>query len=678
MNQSKQLIQIIDNMLQIKDTIDFNEIKIITVIGRARLGKSSLLNIISAYVNGEEREVFKSSASIKHVTQGIQYYYYDKLKILIMDSQGLDYSDSSNDNKILLFCYSISDIIIYNDRNIFNNSSLNSLCQLTSFVNQIENITTKPILLIRIADYELDENINEIIQMTLMHQNDQYDNIRKAMTTLFSEIKGLHTNYLERSDIINMKEHKYTGILKNTTNNYFNCVSNIIDMTLSLKPKNININFLQLLVDNINNNKNINYHALDIYTQISKNQILEFMVAIPKDAFDNIKVDGTQENYEKVFIPKKNYCKCIIYEFDTKFKLIPDNIKKEYRDELVFKYKNIIDKAYNDIIIKATQTVDYRIARTRKFEIKDDNTEGKSIILSGKTVSNECIVKNIEEYYNIYKELIKDQFHLVVDEKTKAYDNSIEKIKIQLEEINEITQKKLKLIDTNIQELVNEPNNFNIENIINQLPCKTRDIKLDLLVCKTNNKTITLEELLSYAYDDKIKSIDNKHTSYNINTINSICYLEKGNTIEIPTYNIILKTIANSIMNNSILLQNIQNIIKKYLMKYTLQMDDIAYRYNENIYKQLYNLFKIEYCKLHISTSSNKLKWIIGKLGIKSNVLIPKDELPKELSEIIKYSITKDNIIFIEYDNSSEDEDQIRTYMIDKLYEKLMIIIIKN
>ena len=113
MQQSKQLILFNDNKLILSSELELDKTKIITVIGRARLGKSSLLNLIYTYLTGTEQETFKSSSSVKHVTQGIHYYYYDKLNLLILDSQGLDYSDSSNDHKILLFCYSISDMIIY-------------------------------------------------------------------------------------------------------------------------------------------------------------------------------------------------------------------------------------------------------------------------------------------------------------------------------------------------------------------------------------------------------------------------------------------------------------------------------------------------------------------------------------------------------------------------------------
>ena len=60
MQQSKQLITFNDNKLVLSSKLELEKTKIITVIGRARLGKSSLLNIIYSYLTGTEQETFKS------------------------------------------------------------------------------------------------------------------------------------------------------------------------------------------------------------------------------------------------------------------------------------------------------------------------------------------------------------------------------------------------------------------------------------------------------------------------------------------------------------------------------------------------------------------------------------------------------------------------------------------
>ena len=107
-----QFINFIENKLVLNSLLSIDyDAKVISVIGKARLGKSSLLNIICSYINETDQNIFKSSASIHHVTQGISYYYIEKHKILLIDSQGLDYANSSDDHKIMLLCYSYIYII---------------------------------------------------------------------------------------------------------------------------------------------------------------------------------------------------------------------------------------------------------------------------------------------------------------------------------------------------------------------------------------------------------------------------------------------------------------------------------------------------------------------------------------------------------------------------------------
>ena len=107
---STQLITFENNKLVLSSDIDYDA-KVITVCGPARKGKSSLLNTICSYLNNTDNEIFKSSSSVDHVTRGISYYYFAEKKIMLIDTQGLDYGNSSDDHKILLFCYSISDTV---------------------------------------------------------------------------------------------------------------------------------------------------------------------------------------------------------------------------------------------------------------------------------------------------------------------------------------------------------------------------------------------------------------------------------------------------------------------------------------------------------------------------------------------------------------------------------------
>lgn len=648
MQQSKQLILFNDNKLILSSELELEKTKIITVIGRARLGKSSLLNLIYTYLTGTEQETFKSSSSVKHVTQGIHYYYYDKLNLLILDSQGLDYSDSSNDHKILLFCYSISDMIIYNDKNIFNNSSLNCLCQLSSFVNRIENINTKPILVIRIADYDLDDSIDDVIKITLEHQNDQYDNIRNAMSTLFSTIIGLQTNHLDKTDMINMKNHRYLNILKNKENNYEECIKTTLSLMEIVPYKKLTMSTLNTLIYNINNNHNINYMVLDIYTQISKTQILEFIINIPKFAYNTISVDGTQDDYMQVYMPRFLQYQNIMNDFDTKFKLLPDNIKNNYRVDIDSKLKEPLNNAMREIIMKAT-------------ELKDNILCDDSRIKIGKFALDTITIDitKIEEFYSYCITKISHIYIPIVVEQNAIYDMSLKQLKEQMIKINEEKEAIINTIKSKIQEVSAIPvNNMYKESKI--------DIAAELMVDKPISYT---RYIILKLYQNKIMMINNNIPDYKLTTLNSLCSIVKVKDIEFLSRQAISETIINNITKNQQQMILLKTLVQASLYKF------IKNNYDHSIdmkLKEIYKEFSINHIKFVVSKTNYRFIWILEELGMRANVFMPDIYVSKKLEHIIKYSKVNGSNIIIDYDMSAERKEQIVTYYIDKLYNSMM------
>ena len=651
MQQSKQLILFNDNKLVLSSNLELEKTKIITVIGRARLGKSSLLNLIYTYLTGTEQETFKSSSSVKHVTQGIHYYYYDKLNLLILDSQGLDYSDSSNDHKILLFCYSISDMIIYNDKNIFNNSSLNCLCQLSSFVNRIENINTKPILVIRIADYDLDDSIDDVIKITLEHQNDQYDNIRNAMSTLFSTIIGLQTNHLDKTDITNMKSHRYLNILKNKENNYEECIKTTLSLMEILPFKKLTMSTLNTLIYNINNNHNINYMVLDIYTQISKTQILEFIISIPKFAYNMISVDGTQDDYLQVYMPRFLQYENIMNDFDTKFKLLPDNIKNNYRVDIDNKLKEPLEQAMKDIQMKATKLKDIILWTDSRIKIGD-------------TQIKEFNITKIEEFYSYCITKISHIYIPIVMEQKAIYDMSLIQLKEQMIKINEEKEAIINIINKQIQEVSAIPVNI-----------MYKESKIDIVAELMVDKQISyMRYIILKLYQNKIKIINNNIPDYKLTILNSLCSIEKNKVIEFLSRQDISDTIINNITINLQQMILLKTLVQDSLYTYIKNISD-KNNYDHIIdmkLKDIYKAFSIHPIKIVVSKTNYRFIWILEELGMKANVLFPDIYVHKKLENIIKYSKINSNNIIIDYNTSAERKDQIVTYYIDCLYNSMM------
>ena len=676
---STQLITFENNKLVLTSQIDCDA-KVITVTGTARKGKSSLLNTICSYLTKENAEIFKSSSSVDHVTRGISYYYFADKKIMLIDTQGLDYGNSSDDHKILLFCYSISDIMIFNEKEMFNNGSLNTLSQLASFVNRID-IKTKPELIIRIADYDLDDSIDSNIGLTMKKQDDQYQNIRNAIKTLFSNITGLSTSYLSKNDKTNMKQHVYTKILSNEDNNYLECVKSIVMKLELCVIKQINSKTINMLIDAINNNHNIDHKHLDLYSLISTNQLLEFQKNIPKELYDDIIVDGTQRTYDSVYIPRYNKYKETMDTFDRMFNLIPDEIKHKERNDIDTELKSPLDKAYlktiKDAKVLQTQIIKTSKISSKKFIIKEYKPfvnshkmyncldrpyytiDKRQIFISGNLVYIKDVLYSILcNYINILDNM-KYIFANIYNEQVEIYSKSINELEEILNEMYDISNKMQCEIIANIDTL----QKLSFDEIY-------KDTKFNILPLFTSGY-LDLEAIIVYIYNNMLDNIDRNIPNYYFSIMNTIIELKQKDTIQYYTKDTIIKKFMISITNDQIKMQELQNIV----------IDSIYNNYimitpSENIsevkLKALYDVLQVNYVKIFIP-QSNKIKWIMNTLKTKYNVMIPEKYINNKLNNIINIAKKINNNIFIEYDVDESDMIQKQTYLIDCLYNELMV-----
>ena len=675
---STQLITFENNKLVLTSQIDCDA-KVITVTGQARKGKSSLLNTICSYLNNTDNEIFKSSSSVDHVTRGISYYYFADKKIMLIDTQGLDYGNSSDDHKILLFCYSISDIMIFNEKEMFNNGSLNTLSQLASFVNRID-IKTKPELIIRIADYDLDDSIDSNIGLTMKKQDDQYQNIRNAIKTLFSNITGLSTSYLSKNDKTNMKQHVYTKILSNEDNNYLECVKSIVMKLELCMIKMINSKTINLLIDAINNNHNIDHKHLDLYSLISTNQLLEFQKNISKELYKNIHVDGTQTTYNRVYIPRYNKYKEIMDTFDKMFNLIPDEIKNKERHDIDTKLKFPLDTAYVNTIKQGQKLKHSVISKSREINIVNYKSlknshkiyncldkpyysnDKRQILIKNKKEYIKDILYSVTCYYISYLDRfnVSDIFSQVYHEQIEIYSKSINELEEKLNEMYEISNKLNCDINNNIDTL----QKLSFDEIY-------KDTKFNILPLFNRLKSFDLEDIVSYIYDNMLHKIDRNIPNYHFSIMDTIIELKQKDMFVLYTHNSIIEKFMDSITDDQIKMQELQNIVID-----SIYNDYIMKTSNENISEvkltDLYNCIEIKYVKICIP-DSNKIKWIMNTLKTKYNVIIPENYIHNKLNDIIKNAKRINNNIFIEYDIDESDRIQKQTYLIDCLYHELMV-----
>ncbi len=334
-------------------------IYVLSIIGKARTGKSTLLNcILSSLVKDtlNENNIFQTSDSDEHCTHGVDAcsINYDDKTILVLDVQGIEYHDSSLDTKMLLIIYLISNLIIFNEKNLISNATLQSLLPLTTFISCLElSSFDKPNIIFRIADCDLTLEPMEHLNKTLTARKDQYQNIRETIKELFKNIDCLTTSSLDRTEKKLLKQNKYFGFLENDENKFKLCSNTITSNLLSCDKKFNSKTYIETIKSyskNINDNKKIDYNKLDINFQIAKNEILEWI----KDNVDEkyylpISVDGTQKQYEDRVIPIKNYFDSILQKFKDRFVNINMTIKDSYYNDIQTKYMD----TYNDAL---TQT----------------------------------------------------------------------------------------------------------------------------------------------------------------------------------------------------------------------------------------------------------------------------------------------------------------------------------
>jgi hypothetical protein len=279
--------------------IEDKKIKIISVIGKARTGKSTLMNIIISKWLNKNTTIFKMSDSGEHCTNGVDYYYVEDKDILLLDFQGIYLGDSSQDSKLLLLSYLLSDIIIFNENKMLTNNTLSQFEPMLSFMHYVSNNDLKkynPKLIFRISDVNLDIEPTSNMQQMLSYHNDQFQSIRDCINNLFDEPFAINTNNLDRKEFTQLRNNNFMEILKENDNGFNNAIQKIIDY---IECCNYNWTFtkficnIKIIVEYINQDKRIDFTKLDIVQTIAKYEIVEYIRNIDDDIYKDIEVDGT-------------------------------------------------------------------------------------------------------------------------------------------------------------------------------------------------------------------------------------------------------------------------------------------------------------------------------------------------------------------------------------------------
>lgn len=493
-----KFIQICEGQLRMEPyTPPTNDnITVISIIGIARTGKSSLLNCIGSYLLKENVNIFNVDDSDEHCTLGIDMYYFPQQKIVLLDCQGLKLDDSSNDPKLLLITYLISDCVIYNQRSILNNEVLETLQPLATFINYIEKIKTKPILLyFRLLDTELKFDPAKLLIKTLSKRTDQYQNVREAISKLFSGVKIGCTGTLDRSEKRLMIEGKFYDFVNDEENKF----KSVIDDVMKVKGHNKFSEWLSLAqyyVTTINENKKIDFEKFDVYNLIVRDEIRTFIDSIDDKHFMDFACGILQSEYDEVVQPKIDFMNNCLSMFKTKFNMVNNVYFDDNYKKLADKLGAPINRAI-EIVTKATlKRLDveadlfFRSKPIIHLDTDDEiNTEIRQYFSKIDHYYEPAVVTHMKKYYDFVVHCKKEIAR--IDGIIAEYENMLQRI------INHAQEKSMGTADFLIRYDILRGSNCDrhLSNQYNRYMCNDfdkykKDIYTDIIKSHLNVATI--------------------------------------------------------------------------------------------------------------------------------------------------------------------------------------------
>ena len=334
-------------LLLVENELPTTPVKIISIIGKARMGKSSFLNAFISKYSGKNTTIFTTQDGDDHCTLGIDYYYIPEHNVLLLDSQGLAHENASHDPSLLLFIYLVSNIIIFNESTMLQNSALKLIEPICTFTQYLDMDTCeKPSLIFRISDAKRGSDIHKTLEKLMAHHNDQYNSIRESVENVFAQpVKIIKTEYPQKAEDSLLSSNDYMGLLSVKENGFDSAIASIIDDISAVVPRENILTSIPGYIDSINNNEQININKLDIVALTHNNDILMWLNKVSAELKSEIEVDGTQEMYEKNVVTRQAAVKKVKTEFTKRFKNITETIKKDHKAKLDAELDGPIERA---------------------------------------------------------------------------------------------------------------------------------------------------------------------------------------------------------------------------------------------------------------------------------------------------------------------------------------------
>jgi hypothetical protein len=442
--RSKPLIRFDGTKLVLADHMLPNtSVKVVSILGKARMGKSSFLNtFVSKYVK-EDSVIFATQDGIEHCTLGIDYYYIAEENVLLLDSQGLASGDARHDPALLLFIYLISNVIVFNDTRLLQNEALRLIEPICTFTQYLDvDAVDKPSLIFRLSDGKQVKDPKKNLENVMAHHEDQYNSIRESIENVFVQpVSIVKTENPRDEEEGYLATNKYLDLLSKKENGFDDAILYIMNILHPLPLKTDILSRLTSIVDRINNNEHIKLEKLDVVALTHKNDVLQWLNTVPSELKSEITVDSTQATFEQNVVTRQAQVKKLKNEFMRRFRNITDTIKKEHKQKLYAELDEPIERAKE----KAHANAHIYVKEQGLIELKKDRFLG-SIADAGCAEENSSL---LEKYLGAYQ-----AFHkacLAVYEPVRAfYDSWVlginKEMVLAVEKAREVSREERKMV----------------------------------------------------------------------------------------------------------------------------------------------------------------------------------------------------------------------------------------
>ena len=367
-----------------------DDIIIVSIVGKARTGKSYLMNLLLNNNNG-----FEVASSINSCTRGIWLWNTPKskvtspnTKIIFIDSEGtnsVDISTKTYDSKIFALIVLISSLFIYNSNGNIDEKSIGDLALAAHLGNSIasNSIKSRDSLISELApkfiwvlrDFSLEKvdpvtgeeiTSNQYLELCLRNKisgKNSYENnlIRENIIKYFKEREcvTLTRPVDDEEDLKNLKKFKFSELKPNFRKEFLELKKKVYETS---KVKRIN-------------NKNINGPILADLLIAFINSINSGIVPNINSAWDNIVFNDIENSYENArnFF-NKNQNENVKNLFELKFNVLKNFNHVLFKNKEIFnniQYKNKFNEYKNLLSKEIDQKINSKIKKINSQNFKN-------------------------------------------------------------------------------------------------------------------------------------------------------------------------------------------------------------------------------------------------------------------------------------------------------------------